>query len=162
KHRMVSMNRLSTEQRAQIVGCLVEGNSIRATVRITGAAKNTVTKLLVELGAACSEWQDGAFQHLNSRRIECDELWAFVGAQAKHVKPAHEDEWGDWWTWVAIDADSKLVPSWYVGKRTATDALEFMRDVASRLDNRVQLTTDGLVPYLVAVDRAFDGEIDYA
>jgi IS1 family transposase len=159
---MVTMNKLSTEKRAQIIGCLVEGMSIRATVRLTGAAKNTVTKLLADLGAACSEYQDGTFQGLNCQRIECDEIWSFVGAKAKHVPEGREDEWGDWWTWVALDADSKLVPSWYVGKRTALDALEFMRDVASRLDNRVQLSTDGHGAYLVAVDRAFDGEIDYA
>jgi IS1 family transposase len=159
---MVSMNRLSAERRAQVVGCLVEGMSIRATVRVTGVAKNTVTKLLVDLGSACSEFLDGELQHLTSRRIECDEIWSFVGAKQKHVPEGREDEWGDWWTWVAIDAETKLVPSWYVGKRTATDALEFMRDVASRLDNRVQLTTDGHQPYLVAVDRAFGDDIDYA
>ncbi len=159
---MVSMNRLGSEQRARVVGCLVEGMSIRATVRVTGAAKNTVTKLLVDLGTACSEYQDGALQHLNAHRIECDEIWSFVGAKAKNVPEGREDEWGDWWTWVAVDAESKLVPSWYVGKRTALDALEFMRDVASRLDNRVQLTTDGHQPYLIAVDRAFGGDIDYA
>src|SRR5207244_3978004 len=118
---MVSMNRLSSERRAQVVGCLVEGMSIRATVRLTGAAKNTVTKLLVDLGAACSEYQDGALQRLNAKRIECDEIWSFVGAKQKHVPEGHEDEWGDWWTWVAIDAETKLVPSWYVGKRTALD-----------------------------------------
>jgi IS1 family transposase len=156
------MNRLSTDKRAKIVGCLVEGMSIRATCRVTGAAKNTVTKLLVDLGAACSEYQDVEFSNLNCKRIECDEIWSFVGAKQKHVPDHHQDEWGDWWTWVALDADSKLVPSWYVGKRTALDGLEFMRDVAARLDNRVQLTTDGHAAYLIAVDRAFDGEIDYA
>lgn len=159
---MVSMNRLSKEQRARIVGCLVEGNSIRATVRMTGAAKNTAVKLLLDLGKACSEYQDGAFQHLSCKRLECDEIWSFIGAKAKHVKPGHPEDFGDVWTWVAIDSDTKLVPSWYIGGRTTTDALEFMRDVASRLDTRVQLSTDGHQPYIVAVDRAFDGEIDYA
>jgi len=159
---MVSMNKLSIEERARIVGCLVEGNSIRATVRMTGSAKNTITKLLLDLGAACSEYQDGTLQHLNSRRLECDEIWTFVGAKAKRVPEAHQGEWGDFWTWVAIDSDTKLVPSWYIGARTASDALEFMRDVASRLDSRVQLTTDGLNSYLIAVDRAFEGDIDYA
>ncbi len=101
-------------------------------------------------------------QHLSCKRLQADEIWSFVGAKAKHVKPGHPADYGDWWTWVAIDADTKLVPCWYIGGRTTTDAMEFMRDVASRLDTRVQLTTDGLVSYIVAVDRAFEGEIDYA
>ncbi|HEV8421097.1 MAG TPA: IS1 family transposase, partial [Actinomycetota bacterium] len=90
-----------------------------------------------------------------------DEIWSFIGAKAKHVKPGHPEDYGDVWTWIAIDADTKLVPCWYIGGRTATDAMEFMRDLASRLDTRVQLTTDGLAAYLVAVDRAFEGAIDY-
>jgi IS1 family transposase len=158
----MTMNRLSTEKRTQIVGCLVEGMSIRATVRVTGAAKNTVTKLLVELGQACSEYQDRSLRGLSCKRIECDEIWSFVGAKAKHVQPGHPADYGDWWTWTAIDADTKLVPAWYVGARTANDAVEFMTDLAERLDNRVQLTTDGLSSYLVAVDRAFESGIDYA
>src|SRR5687767_5738643 len=137
---MVSMNRLSTEKRAQVIGCLVEGMSIRATVRLTGAAKNTVTKLLVDLGRACSDYQDRTLRDLTCERVQCDEIWAFVGAKAKHVPAERQGEWGDFWTWVAIDADSKLVPSWYIGQRTATDALEFMRDMAARIDGRVQLT----------------------
>ncbi len=159
---MVSMNRLSTDQRARIVSCLTEGNSIRATVRITGAAKNTITKLLLDLGAACSEYQDGAMQHLSCKRLQCDELWGYIGAKQKHLKPDHPEDYGDIWTWVAIDADTKLIPSWYIGGRNTTDALEFMRDLASRLDARVQLTTDGHAAYILAVERAFGGEVDYA
>jgi IS1 family transposase len=159
---MVSMNRLSTEKRAQVIGCLVEGMSIRATVRLTGAAKNTVTKLLVDVGQACSDYQDRTLRGLSCKRIECDEIWSFVGAKQKHVGPEHPADYGDWWTWTAIDADTKLVPAWYVGARTATDAVEFMTDLAERLDNRVQLTTDGLNSYLIGVDRAFEGGIDYA
>src|SRR5438270_3243855 len=134
---MVSMNRLSTQERARIIGCLVEGNSIRATVRITGAAKNTITKLLAELGQACSEYQDGAFQNLTTRRVEVDEIWSFVYAKAKNV-PEHlqGEDVGDVWTWVGIDADSKLVPSWLVGQRNVEDATFFVRDLASRLANR--------------------------
>src|SRR6266511_4069115 len=154
---MVSMNRLSTDQRARIVSCLTEGNSIRATVRITGAAKNTITKLLLDLGAACSEYQDGAMQHLSCKRLQCDELWGYIGAKQKHLKPDHPEDYGDIWTWVAIDADTKLIPSWYIGGRNTTDALEFMRELASRLDARVQLTTDGHQPYILAVARAFGG-----
>ena len=159
---MVSMNRLSTEKRAQVIGCLVEGMSIRSTVRVTGAAKNTVTKLLADLGQACSEWQDGEFQNLSCKRLECDEIWSFVGSKQKRVPSGKEEEWGDWWTWGALDADTKLVPSWLVGKRNATDAMIFMRDVASRLASRVQLTTDGHRPYLMAVAGAFGFDVDYA
>ncbi len=101
-------------------------------------------------------------QGLSCKRLQCDEIWSFVGAKAKHVKPGHPADYGDVWTWTAIDADTKLMPCWYVGGRTPTDALEFMRDLASRLDSRVQLTTDGHQPYIIAVDRAFEGDIDYA
>jgi IS1 family transposase len=156
------MNRLSTEKRAQIIGCLTEGNSIRATVRMTGAAKNTITKLLVELGDACAEYQDGAMQNLASKRIQVDEIWAFVGAKEKTApeRKKYELGWGDAWTWVALDADSKLVPCWMVGDRTVSTAVMFLRDLASRLSQRVQLTSDGYRPYLKAVDLAFD-DIDY-
>src|SRR6266542_289040 len=158
----VRMNRLSTEQRGRIVGCLVEGMSIRATVRVTGAAKNTVVKLLLDLGAACSEYQDGALQNLTCKRVEVDEIWAFVGAKQKNVKAHHPEEWGDAWTWVALDADTKLVPSWLVGPRNTSSAVTLMRDLASRLAHRIQLTTDGYRPYMVAVPDAFGEEIDFA
>jgi len=161
---MVSMNRLSTEQRARIVGCLVEGMSIRATVRVTGAAKNTIVKLLADLGAACAAYQDKALCELPCTRIECDEIWSFCYSKAKNVPAEHEGEfgYGDVWTWTAICADTKLVPSWLVGERNGFDAEVFMRDLASRLTNRVQLTTDGHKPYLSAVESAFGADIDYA
>ncbi len=158
------MNRLSTEQRTAVVRCLVEGNSIRATVRLTGAAKNTVTKLLVDLGAACSEYQDRVLRDLPCRRIQADEIWSFCNAKARNVPEAHRGEfgWGDVWTWTAIDADTKLVPSWLVGGRSGADAIALMDDLRGRLANRVQLTTDGHHPYLEAVEGAFGGNIDYA
>jgi IS1 family transposase len=162
---MVSMvNRLSTDQRAQIVSCLCEGMSIRATVRLTGAAKNTVTKLLVELGGACAEYQAAALFDLPCTNIQCDEIWAFCYSKQKNVPEEHRGEYGygDVWTWTAICADTKLVPSWLVGERTAEDAEVFIRDLASRLANRVQLTTDGLRLYVRAVESAFHGDIDYA
>lgn len=161
---MVSMNRLTTEKRAQIIGCLVEGMSIRATVRVTGAAKNTVAKLLVDLGKACSDYQDNALRDLPCKRLQLDEIWSFCYAKAKNVPEDHEGEfgYGDVWTWVAIDADSKLVPSWLVGRRDTEDAIVFVKDVADRLSNRVQLTTDGHAPYLTAVDHSFGARIDYA
>jgi IS1 family transposase len=162
---MVSMNRLSTEQRARIIGSLVEGNSIRATVRMTGAAKNTVTKLLVDLGAACSEYQDLTLRGLPCKTIECDEIWAYCYAKQRNVPEEHQGTfgYGDVWTWTAICADTKLVPSWLVGERTADDALVFMRDLRSRLSERVQLTTDGHRTYFTAVALAFGYyDLDYA
>ncbi len=161
---MVSMNRLSTEKRAQIIGCLAEGMSIRATVRITGAAKNTATKLLVDLGRACSEYQDKVLRELPCKRLQFDEIWSFVYSKAKNVPEEHAGEfgYGDIWTWVALDAGTKLVPSWLVGKRDGEDATLFVSEVASRLRNPVQLTTDGHRAYLNSVERAFGANIDYA
>ncbi len=158
------MNRLSTEKRARIIGCLVEGMSIRATVRVTGAAKNTVAKLLVDLGEACSAYMNGTLVDLACRRIECDEIWSFVYAKAKNVPVERQGEpgVGDVWTWVAIDAETKLVPSYLVGDRSAYTGYRFLTDLAGRLANRVQLTTDGPKAYLGAVEGAFGSEIDYA
>lgn len=158
------MNKLSIEKRAHVISCLVEGMSIRSTVRITGVAKNTITKLAVEIGDACSEYQDKVFHNLKCKRIQCDEIWSFCYAKEKNVP---EDKcgqfgYGDIWTWVALDADTKLVPSFCVGNRGAKTAKIFMDDLASRLANRVQLTTDGHKVYLQAVENAFGGDIDYA
>lgn len=157
------MNKLDNKTRIQVIAALVEGNSIRATVRMTGVAKNTIVKLLAEVGEACAMYQDGAFQNLTCTRIQCDEIWSFVGAKAKNATPEQKADlnYGDVWTWVAMDADTKLVPCWNVGKRDATAAYEFMTDLASRLKNKVQLTTDGHRPYLEAVEDAFGGDIDY-
>jgi IS1 family transposase len=161
---MVSMNRLSTERRAQVVSALVEGNSIRATVRMTGVAKNTVTKLLTDLGTACAEYQDGALTGLATERVQADEIWAYCYAKQKNVPDEYRDTYGygDIYTWTAIDADSKLVFSWLVGERTQEDADVFMADVASRLTRRIQLTTDNLRNYLGATWRAFGSDIDFA
>jgi IS1 family transposase len=158
------MNKLSTERRVQVVRCLVEGNSIRATVRLTGVAKNTITKLLVELGDACAQYQDVTLRNLPCERVQCDEIWSFCNAKAKNVPEQHRGsfEWGDVWTWTAIDPDSKLCASWLVGQRTATDAALLMEDLRSRLAKRVQLTTDGLHAYLGAVETAFGIDVDYA
>lgn len=158
------MNQLTTEKRTQIVTALVEGCSIRATSRMTGASKNTIAKLLVELGAACSEYLDKNLRNLNSKRIQCDELWSFVAAKEKNVTPemAAEKFCGDAWTWIAIDADSKLICSWLVGKRDVLSATQFIQDLAGRLARRVQLTTDGLKLYLNAIEDAFGAGIDYA
>lgn len=158
------MNQLSIEKRVQIVSALVEGCSIRSTVRMTGASKNTIAKLLVELGAACSDYLNGALVNLPCRRVQCDEIWSFVGAKDKNVPDERKDVFGigSVWTWVAIDADSKLICSWLVGKRDPGCATEFIQDLAGRLKNRVQLTTDGLKCYLTAVADGFGTDIDYA
>jgi IS1 family transposase len=158
------MNRLSQDERAQIIRALVEGNSIRSTVRMTGFAKNTITKLLVEVGLACAAYQYEHLRDLPATRIECDEIWAFCHAKEKNVPEEHKWEWGygDVWTWVAIDPDSKLVCSWLIGRRDRADAITFMLDLAARLRDRVQLTTDGHNPYMEAVEKAFRGQIDYA
>ena len=134
------MNRLDETNRTAVVAALVEGCSIRSTVRMTGVSKNTISKLLVELGAACSDYLDKHLVNLNSKRIQCDEIWSFVGAKDKNVPSARKDEFGigSAWTWVAIDADSKLVCSWLVGKRDPGCATEFIQDLAGRLRNRVQ------------------------
>jgi IS1 family transposase len=158
------MNRLSLEKRAQVVACLVEGNSVRSTVRMTGVAKNTITKLLAELGDACAEYLDKTLVGLDSRRIQCDEIWSYVGAKQKNVtlEMAEERVCGDVWTWIALDAESKLICSWLVGKRDSECAKVFIQDLANRLKHLVQLTTDGLRVYLTAVLDAFGEDIDYA
>jgi IS1 family transposase len=158
------MNRLDTKKQAQIIAALVEGNSIRATSRMTGAAKNTVIKLLVDVGTACSEYQDKAFKNLPCTKVQCDEIWAFCYAKAKNVPEEKKDQfsYGDVWTFTALFADTKLVPSWYIGNRDLETATTFMKDLAGRLANRVQLTTDGHVMYLDAVPRAFGRDVDYS
>lgn len=158
------MNRTSRERRIQILTALVEGNSIASTCRMVGVAKNTVLRLLADAGFACFDYQDRELHGLTSRRVQCDEIWAFVHAKAKNVPADRKGEWGigDVWTWTAIDADSKLMISWMVGGRDAGIAHSFMQDVASRLTGRIQLTTDGHSPYLMAVEGAFGADIDYA
>lgn len=158
------MNRLSIQRRAQIISCLVEGMGINAITRITGVSVHTVLNLLADVGEACQQYQDQHLRELNCRRIECDEIWAFCYAKQKNVPQELRGQlgFGDVWTWTAIDAESKLIVSWHVGQRDASDALVFMKDVASRLANRVQLSTDGHRAYLYAVDAAFRHEIDYA
>lgn len=159
------MNRLSTERRGQVVSCLVEGMSIRSTVRVTGVAKNTIVKLLEDLGRECSDYQDATLRNLDCKRIECDEIWSFCYAKAKNVPLKHEDEWGygDVWTWTAIDADTKLVPSWLVGRRDNRDCYTFLADLKSRIRGRVQLTTDGLASYLAVIEPLFGADrVDYA
>lgn len=161
---MVSMNKLSTAQRVQVVKCLVDGSSIRATVRITGVAKNTVTKLLVDMGCASYELTARALVNLPCKRIQCDEIWSFVYAKDKNVPKSMKDQpgVGSVWTWTAICADTKLIVGSFVGTRDAENARVFLSTVKSRLANRVELTTDGHRAYLDAVPETFGEEIDYA
>ncbi len=158
------MNKLSREARAQILGMMVEGVSIRAISRMTGASKNTIAKLLADAGEAFSDYQDRTMRNLTCKRLQVDEIWAFIYAKAKNVGTAKAppEGAGDCWTWMALDADTKVIPSYYVGARDAVAAQAFVSDLASRLASRVQLTSDGHKPYLDAVEEAFGADIDYA
>jgi IS1 family transposase len=157
-------NVLKPEKRAAIISALVEGNGIRATARMVGVSKDTVAKLQVEIGAACARYQYETLRNLPCRRVQVDEIWSFVYSKAKNVPARLAGQFGigDVWTFTAIDADSKLCVSWLVGPRDGGTATEFMQDVASRLANRIQLSTDGHVMYLDAVEDAFGGNVDYA
>jgi IS1 family transposase len=151
------------EQKTRVVAALVEGNSIRSTVRMTGVAKNTVLRMVLDLAEACAAYHNRHVRNLKVRRLQCDEIWQFVGAKAKNTRPEKKAiGWGDVWTWTAIDADTKLCVSYLVGGRDLGWAKEFMEDCASRIKNRVQITTDGHKAYLEAVENAFGADIDYA
>ena len=159
------MNKLPIAKKVQIINMLVEGMSLRAASRIADVSINTVTKLLVDTGKACQIFHDETVHSLKSTRIEADEIWSFVYAKQKNVDSivnTEVEKAGDVWTWTAIDADSKMIVSWFVGDRDADTAYTFMKDVKSRLNNRVQLTTDGHKAYLNAVPDAFGSKIDYA
>lgn len=157
------MNRLSTEQRIRVVAALVEGNSIRSIVRMTGVAKGTVLKLLVDMGKACEAYHDQHVRNVATKRVQCDEIWSFVQAKQRNVSEENMAQGaGDVWTWTAIDADSKLIISYLCGHRDAAWARSFMEDVASRLTSRVQITTDGHRAYAEAVEGAFGIDVDYA
>ncbi len=158
------MNKLSVERQAQVIRVLCEGNSIRSTARITDTAINTVVKLLRNVGDACAKYQDIHLRNLPCKTIQCDEIWSFCYDKQKNVPEEKQGRFGfgDVWTWTAIDADTKLVPSWFVGLRNAGYAFEFIRDLRNRLANRVQLTTDGHKVYLNVIEDVFGADIDYA
>lgn len=156
------MNRLSLARRAQIIGALVEGNSIRSTERMTDTHRDTIMRLMVQVGTGCAALADKQMRDLPCRRIEVDEIWAYVGKKQRHV--TREDDArrvGDMWTWVALDPETKLVPAYRVAKRTRADAVAFMGDLSGRLANRVQLSSDALSTYGDAVERAFGADVDY-
>lgn len=157
------MNRLDISKRAQILGLLCEGMSLRAASRLADVSINTVTKLLVDVGCAAVAYQDKALRDLSCKRIQVDEIWSFVGAKEKNASDEQKAKgYGDIWTWTAICADTKLAVSWLVGGRSAEYANAFMDDVAQRLASRVQLTSDGHSSYLDAVKGAFGSNVDYA
>jgi len=158
------MNQLTKERRIHVIKCLCEGLGIRATVRMTGVAKNTIVKLLAEVAVACNEYQDKTLRNLKCQKIQCDEIWSFCYAKDKNVPHDKRGQFGfgDVWTWTALDADTKLIVSWRVGDRDAGTAFDFTEDLASRLANRIQLTTDGHRVYWEAVEKAFGSNVDYA
>lgn len=157
------MNKLTTAKRVAVVAALVEGNSVRSTARMTDVSKPTILKLLADLGTECAAFHNATVRNIRAQRIQCDEIWQFIGAKAKNATPEQKAQgWGDCWTWTAIDADTKLIVSWALGPRDAQSAWWFMRDLCSRIITRVQLTTDGFTAYLPAVYEAFESEVDYA
>jgi IS1 family transposase len=158
------MNKLSTTERAAIVAALVEGNSIRATCRMTGTGKNTVVRLLRDLGTACAEYADKNVRGVRAEQIQVDEIWSFCYSKQKNVPAEHKGEfgYGDVWTWTAIDADSKLAISWMVGRRDGYHANHFLEDLATRVEGRPQINTDGLAAYRWAIQGAFKGAADHA
>lgn len=159
------MNKLSTADRVRVVAALVEGNSINSTVRMTGISKPTILKLLADLGEACQKFHDERVRGLTCKRLECDEIWAFVHSKERNVPEEKRGQpgYGDTWTWTAIDADTKLMVGWLIsGDRAKESANDFLGDVAERLTHRVQLTTDGLASYLDAVYRVFGNDVDHA
>jgi hypothetical protein len=155
------MNKLSRADRAHIIRLLVEGNPMRSTSRIADVSINTVTKLLIDAGKVCSDYQDQALRDLQCKRLQLDEIWAFCYAKQRKVPfaKAAPEEAGDIWTWVAIDADTKLVPSWRVGDRSGATAIEFVCDLSKRLANRVQVTSDGHRAYLEAIEAGFGADV---
>jgi len=158
------MNTLKPEKQKRVLAALVEGNSIRATCRMTGTAKGTILKLLRAVGKACADYQDKVLRHLSCEHIQCDEIWAFVYAKKKNLPKGLKGHFGfgDVWTFTSLCADSKLVPAWHIGRRDLQNATAFMKDLAGRLKNKVQLTTDGHRMYLDAVEDVFGGEIDFS
>jgi IS1 family transposase len=158
------MNKLSRAKRSQIIHLLVEGSSLRSATRIADVSINTVTKLLIDAGNICSEFQDRTFRNLTLNKIQLDEIWAFSYCKQRNVPLSKKapDDAGDIWTWVAIDAETKLIPSWLVGDRSGETAIKFVCDLSKRLTNRVQITSDGHRAYLEAVEAGFGADVDYA
>jgi IS1 family transposase len=158
------MNKLNREKKAQVISAMVEGVGVNAISRMTGVCKNSILRILAEVGRACAEYQDERLVNLKCARLQVDECWQFCYAKAKNVPTDKKGKfgYGDVWTWTAVDADTKLVPCFLVGNRDAMSAHMFIDDLAGRLKNRIQLTSDGLKVYVNAVEDAFGANIDYA
>jgi IS1 family transposase len=159
------MNRLDADARVRVINCLIEGCSIRSTVRMTGVSKKAVMRLLVDAGTVAARYQDATLRNLSTRRLQLDELWGFITCKRRNVTPeiaAKNPHAGDVWLWTALDADSKLMVAWRVGQRDLATAYDFTHDVADRLKHRVQVTTDGFKVYLEAIESAFNEDVDYA
>ena len=156
------MNRLSLSRRTQIINCLVEGNSIRSTERLTNTHRDTIMRLMVEVGGGCAMFMDEEIRNLSCRRIQVDEIWSYVGKKQAQLKPSDDrSRLGDQWTFVALDPDTKLVPTHRVGKRTRKNAVAFMDNLSGRLANRVQISSGALTSYVDAIERAFGADVDY-
>ena len=156
------MNRLKPDRQAAVLSALVEGNSIRSTERMTGVHRDTIIRLMVRVAATCERVMDAAMRDLPCEQIQMDEIWCYVGKKQRHLRQDDDPaQAGDFWTWVALDADTKIVPTYRVGKRTGADAHAFVTDLASRLRNRVQISTDALRAYVEAVEAGFGGDVDY-
>ncbi len=156
------MNRTPLALRTHIINCLVEGNSIRSTERMTGTHRDTIMRLLVEVGGGCSALMDAHMRDLECRRVQVDEIWTYVQKKQRHVTiEDDQSRVGDQWTFVALDADTKLVPAYRNGKRDLATAKAFMTDISDRLSNRVQLSSDGLKAYVEATEAAFGADVDY-
>jgi IS1 family transposase len=155
-------NVLSTDKQVAIIAGLAEGSSIRSLERVTGVHRDTIMRLGVRVGKGCAALLDHKMHNLSCQHLQLDELWGFIGKKERHVLPNDNPQLGDVWTFCAIDSKTKLVPSFKVGKRDAATANAFVADIAGRVKNRVQISTDGLGSYVEAVDRAFGANVDYA
>jgi len=156
------MNKLKPEREAAVLRAIVEGSSVRSTERMTGVNRDTILRVLRRVGSACESLMDSDMRGLRCERVQLDEIWCYVGKKQKHIRPTDDPaQVGDFWTFVALDADTKLVPSFRVGKRDAANTQAFVRDLASRIDGRIQLSSDMLALYVEAVEQGFGGAIDY-
>jgi len=155
-------NILPTDKKIAVIGALAEGSSIRSIERITGVHRDTIMRLGVKVGQGCTALMDAKMRDLSCNRLEMDEIWGFVGKKDRNIRPGDDPKLGNVWTFCAVDAETKLVPAFRVGNRDVATAKAFVQDVASRMRNRIQISTDGLNAYREAIENAFGGDVDYA
>lgn len=154
-------NVLNTDKQIAVIAALAEGSSIRSIERMTGIHRDTIMRLGVRVGQGCTRVMDFTMRDLPCERLELDEIWGFIGKKEAQVRPGDDPQFGNVWTWCAIDADTKLVPAFKVGDRSQATAKAFVRDVASRMRNRVQISTDALRTYVDAIEQTFGADVDY-